>query len=258
MKHYLEIFFLGLKLSFIQMLAYRGNFIFFLAQNILNIGATLLSINFIFNNSSTIGGFNVNQTTILICTAMIVNAIYRGLILPNQCRFSSSILKGQLDFLLLKPVNKNFLFNFFYVDYSSLTAIFVPIIIIMIKADNTSFLKVLLYIVLILNGVVVISLLMLCLYSLSLIFVNVNRVDSIYFTIMDVAQKPSGIYKSFIKYLLFILIPVLPIANSGAMVLNNMINTNYILLSFISSFVLAVLYKIIIKIGISKYEAASS
>ena len=74
--------------------AYRINFILLLIQSIINTILSVVSIGFIYGNINQIAGWNVNEMIILVCTSLVVNQLYRGLILQGQNSFLMSVVNG--------------------------------------------------------------------------------------------------------------------------------------------------------------------
>ena len=80
---------------------YRVNFWLMLIQSFINTAMSILCIEFIYGSVDSIAGWAKGEMLILLCTAMIVNQLFRGIIHWNQNRFISGIGNGGLDKMLL-------------------------------------------------------------------------------------------------------------------------------------------------------------
>ena len=58
---------------------------------------------------------------VFLATSMIVNSVLQVFILPNMDRFSELIRKGDLDFILLKPIDTQFAVSFERIKWSGLS-----------------------------------------------------------------------------------------------------------------------------------------
>lgn len=223
----------------------------------------VLCAEFIYGSVDNIVGWNKNEMIVLICTSLIVNQLFRGFINPNQTRFADSISSGAFDKMILKPVNIIFQINSGSIDISSLTSILAPLIIVFIQitalGTKLGILKITLYILLIINGVVILSSFMMLLYSLAFMFVKVDGIDNIYYMMMSISEKPKEIFsqKSLFYGFLFI-VPAIPLANAPASVFLEKSSPINILYSIGAGVLFLVISILAIRIGMKKYTSASS
>lgn len=262
MFHYLKILRISYSISLMSIIIYRMNFALMLIQNIINAVVTILSTDFLFSYIDEIAGWSRNEVVILVCTAQVINALYRGIVRPNLGILSSGIRTGVLDFILLKPVNFIFMVTLGKFDLSSLFAIIVPIYFIIknVKDMNLSisFLNILGYLIFVMLGLLLITAIMTIIFSLSFIFVDVSKLEELYYTFMTIFEKPKNIFNKFFAFSFFYIIPLIPIANAPVMLLLNKSHISFYfkVTAIVPLFILlAILF---IKYGIKRYESASS
>jgi len=224
--------------------------------------ATVLSTDFLLGYIDDIAGWSRNEVVILVCTAQVINALYRGIIRPNLGTLSNAIRTGSLDFILLKPINFMFMITFGKFDFSSLFAIIVPIGFIIRNVRNMnisiSFLNVLWYIIFVILGLLLITAIMTIIFSLSFIFTDVSKLEELYYTFMTIFEKPKDIFNKYLAFSFFHIIPLIPIANAPVMLLFNKGHISFYLqiITIVSLFML--LSVLFVKYGIKRYESASS
>lgn len=220
---YLKLFSTQCKLSIMSATIYRANFWLMLIQSIINSLMTLLSVEFIYGSVDSIAGWSKDEMIVLICTSLIVNQLYRGIIHFNQNRFVSGVGSGGFDKMLLRPINLLFQVNTGPIHISSLLSILAPVVILLMQLSTleaqVSVARVGLYLLFIFNGVVTLASFMLLLYTLAFVFIKVDGINNIYYLMMDIANKPQEMFgKEFLYGFLFI-IPAIPLANAPASVL---------------------------------------
>lgn len=260
---YIKIFFAQCKMSLMAVSIFRANFILMLFQSIINSLMSVFCVEFIYGSVDSIANWNKEEMIILICTSLVVNQLYRGLINPNQMRFLTGISNGSFDKVLLKPISTYFQINMGSIDISSLLSSMAPLAIIIMKMDVLNvaigFLSVLLYLLLIINGLAVVSSFMMLLYSTAFIFIKADGMNNIYFMMASISEKPKEIfeYKSIIVSFVFI-IPTIPLANAPASILLGKENLGFMLMNIAAGIVFFFASRIAIYLGMKKYCSASS
>lgn len=250
-------------MSLMSAAIFRINFILMLIQSIINSLMSVLCVEFIYGSVETIAGWNKNEMIILICTSLVVNQLYRGLVNPNQLKFVSGVSNGDFDKMLLKPVNIFFQINTGVIDISSLLSAGAPILIIffqirIIKTQIDLF-SILLYVIFVINSLIILASFMLLLYSLSFLFIKIDGLNNIYYMLMSISEKPKEIFtNSSVERSFIFIIPAIPIANVPAGILLNKGNMNSILFSLCAAAIFLFGSMIVIEMGIKKYGSASS
>lgn len=260
---YLRLFVEQGKMTFMSATIYKANFILMLIQSIINTLANVLCIEFIYSSVSSIAGWKKDEMIILICTSLIINQLYRGIVLPNQNAFVKKVNNGSFDLMLLKPMNIVYQINIGLIDISSLLSCIAPVIILCYKLTavgiKAGLIHILIYICLVIIGCIILSSFMMMLFSLAFRFIKVDKVVNIYYTMMSLAEKPKEIfgYKSLISTFTFI-IPVIPLASIPTEVLLKKVNLSYCLISIIVAVQFLILAHVVMKKGLKNYSSASS
>lgn len=122
-----------------------------------------------------------------------------------------------------------------------------------------SFLSVSLYLLMVINGVVVVLSFMMLLYSAAFIFIKADGLSNIYFMMTSISEKPKEIfeYKSIIMSFVF-LIPTIPLANAPASILLGKENIGFMLKNIGAGIVFFFASRIAVHLGMKKYCSASS
>jgi len=239
---------------------YRVNFWLMLFQSILNTVISLICIQIIYGSVDYIAGWSRDEMMILVCTAMIVNQLYRNLVHWNQNSFLYGIGSGGLDKMILRPVNLIFQANTGRIDISGIISISAPLIVLVfhMRGVGVSFVALGLYVLFVLNGVVVLSSFMLLLYTSAFIFIKVDGVHNVYYALMDVANKPREMFSRNVFIGLILLVPAMPLANAPASVLLGRADFWLMMLYLGMGAIFAVASYIAMRLGLRRYSSASS
>jgi ABC-2 type transport system permease protein len=75
-------------------------------------------------------GWNVDEFYVFLATTWIINSVVQTFLMPNAQEFSELIRTGGLDFILLKPMDTQFLISFRKVDWASLSNLVMGLILL--------------------------------------------------------------------------------------------------------------------------------
>ena len=128
---------------------YRSNFLLMLFQSILNTFLIVLSVDFIYGSVESIAGWSKPEMIVLICTAQIINQLYCAFIGPNHGQLASSIVNGNLDKSIIRPLSMIFQVNTGRMNVSAFLSLAAPIMILCIQISSinlqTGFFRIFLY-----------------------------------------------------------------------------------------------------------------
>lgn len=113
------------------MLMYRANFF---SNLISTLGWGLFQVLSIFlftNKVQSVYGWSKNELIILVIVYSIFIGIFHTFFSRNFQRFSQLIDSGQLDMLLLKPLDSQFLVSFWVVNYANLVRVILAFILLL-------------------------------------------------------------------------------------------------------------------------------
>lgn len=240
--------------------AYRLNFILMTVQGMLNTLFSIASVSFVYSQVREIAGWNRSEMLVLVCTAEIISGMYYALIRPNIAIFAGSIRTGTFDTMLLQPCNIIYRIFVGRIDLSSLTSLLVPAFVLQqqLPAFASDAVSAILSVILVVLGLVVLSFLMLAVFSLTFYFENATQLEVLYYMFVSIASKPGDVFRRWMRIPLFYLLPVLLIANPAATVLIGKSSPEDISASLLIScgFIGAVV--LIFRRAIRRYQSAGS
>src|SRR4051794_7125311 len=120
MERYFKIYRKLLKINFAALVIYRGNFVNSIISSTLWGALTLASILLLTYNQKTIYTWTKDELILLTISYSILIGIFHTLFSRNFERLSQLVYLGQLDSLLIKPIDTQFLVSVWLINYSSI------------------------------------------------------------------------------------------------------------------------------------------
>ena len=129
--HYGRVWLTFLRNSIVREMTFRGNFLIEIVTRSFWFVAQVVLFEIIYAHigrlteagTATIAEWSREEFYAFMATGMLINALVETLFMPNCANFSELIRTGDLDFLLLKPIDTQFLVSFEKVDLSDLSQV---------------------------------------------------------------------------------------------------------------------------------------
>lgn len=232
--HYARVFWTFFRNSLVREMTFRGNFIITLLTRAFWFAAQLTLFEIIYRNVRTINDWNREEYFAFMATGMLINAIVETFFMPNCANFSELIRKGDLDFVLLKPIDTQFLISFEKVNLPMLNQVFFAGALLTYSlislseqgklAGGVNALNVAMYLLLIAIGVTFFYSLMIALASTSIWFGRNQGLYDFWFYVTVFARYPRSIYSGsptgeVLRFAFSYVIPILLIVTVPARVL---------------------------------------
>lgn len=220
---YLKIFWAFTKNNWLGEIEFRFNFIFWIAINIFWGLLSLVFVELIFGQVTSIAGWNKDQVLVLACLHIIFSSFIWVFIMPNVTRFSQLIRKGDLDFVLTKPINSRFWVSSRVVEFSNLPRlVIIPFVLsnaLRSLSIDPTWLSVFSSGLLLFFGLVIFYNLFFLITSLNIWFTNIFNLENLFDSLNDIGRFPISIFKGLANLLLIYIIPAAFVATFPAQAL---------------------------------------
>ncbi|HAI14095.1 MAG TPA: ABC transporter permease [Phycisphaerales bacterium] len=269
---YAAIFWTVARNSLIREMTFRVNFIAHSIALMSWTGLQLVFYNIIFQFRDSIGkdtGWTRYPFFMFLGTVMVVNSLMQTFFMPNLREFSEMIRKGNLDFVLLKPIDTQFLVTFNRIDWSSMANFALGLGVIVYSMIQMHYMPTPLQFVLfpfyLLVGVSIYYSTVL-LMSCSSVWMGRNQsLDQLWFYITTFSRYPMEIYQGSlgvpIRWIFTTVFPVLLVVNVPARVLAKPLDMDQLPLAGYAVLVAIAglfLSRMLFKFSLNKYRSASS
>ena len=227
---YLRVFYTFGRNSLVRDMTFRANFIIqcvsSLSWAMMNLGFYML----VFELTPMIGegtGWGKFEFFVFLATTYFVNSLVQTFFMPNAEEFSELIRTGGLDFVLLKPIDTQFIVSLRRVAWSQLINFFFGLLLLGYALGHLDYrpglVAVLLYPMYVVCGVLIMYSLMLSLSATSVWLGRNQTLSNFWFYITSFSRYPMEIYHGDfgtpLRLTFTYMIPVLVVINVPARLL---------------------------------------
>ena len=251
-----------LKVNIQMALAYRADTVVNILLNLMWLGWELLSLNIIFSNTTTLGGWGLGELIALLGVFRLVNTLMIALIWPNTEKFNQSIRDGSMDYTILQPVNSMFLVTFSRITVWRIWDLVLAIILIVVginmAGDITTPLNILTFILLAITGTLIIYSLWIVLIAMTFWFTKFDNNVTILQALLDAGRYPSTVYPVWLRVIVTFVIPIAVATTIPLQALRGELEPGRILLFIGVSIISFWIATKVWKLGLKRYSGASS
>ena len=260
--HTLKLLSSFLKVNIQMSLAYRADTIVNILLNLMWLGWELLSLNIIFSNTTTIGGWGFGELIALLGVFRLVNTLMIALIWPNTEKFNQSIRDGSMDYTILQPINSLFLVTFSRITVWRIWDLLLAVILIVaginLAGDIVTPLNILTFILLAISGMVIIYSLWIVLIAMTFWFTKFDNNVTILQALLDAGRYPATVYPAWLRVIVTFIIPIAVATTVPLQALRGELGPDQILLFFVVSILSFWVASKIWQQGLKRYSGASS
>lgn len=219
----LPVFFTLLQNSLMRELSFRFNSLIRIFTDITWYLVNITFFKIIYSYTIYVGNWTSWEVYSFLGTMMIIDSLYMTFFYFNVMRVPTYVRNGSLDIFLLKPINSRFLISFQTINWSSLITFLFGVsftIYSVFQLENIPCIKnVAIYVVLIINGILLMYYLMFIGAIFSFYFYRTEMLMESVFEIFQIGMKPEFIYGQGLRMLFTYVVPVLVIVNYPAKIL---------------------------------------
>lgn len=195
--------------SFLAVLSNKTIFFIFLLGKILRFAFFTLFLLFLVQGANEVVGYGVNEMIFFFLTFNLIDTAAQFLF-REVYRFRQKVVSGDLDLILVKPINSLFrslMGGADFIDLIVLPPLFYAVFHFGAML-NPSPEQILWYLLLIINGLLIATAFHIGVISLGLITLEIDHSIMIYRDLTSLARFPVDIYKEPLKGILTFLIPI--------------------------------------------------
>jgi ABC-2 type transport system permease protein len=210
--HGLRLTGLHLRVSVMNELQYRANFVIQLIQSMVALGTGLVVLTLVFDRTDTLDGWTQPQLLVVMGVFTMVGGIIGFVIEPNMGRVMADIRDGGFDHVLTKPVDAQLLSSVREFRVWRLTDVVLGLIVLVWGITGLDTAVGVVDVVAFVGSLAVGSILVYCLWlvvtSGSFWFVRMDQVQEMFFGLYRAGQYPVTVYPAWLRLLLTYLVPI--------------------------------------------------
>lgn len=210
MKKALRIWFLYTAMSFERTLSNRFISLVFVISKFIRVAIFLVFLLLIFSNASNISGFSREQMVFFYLSYNLIDTAAQFLF-RNVYTFQSTVVSGDLDYVLLKPLNpliKVLLGGADVLDLIMLAVITLVTVCFGLSYISTDFLFWLGFWALVFNALIIAASMHIFVLGIGVITVSIDHLIMIYRDITALMRIPVDLYADPLRSLLTVVVPL--------------------------------------------------
>jgi ABC-2 type transport system permease protein len=247
-------------------MAFRGNFLVKISVEVIWLGILIAFYETVFARTNTIAEWSKMQYLFFVGCFFALNGAIETLFLENCNEFAELVRTGDLDFLLLKPIDEQFIITCRRIDWATAPNVLMGGILMLVSLFQMHWpfdpLRLGLFVVMFACGVLLAYCFMLVLTSFSVWMVRNQGLMEMWWLFSSLARYPSEIFKGpwakpigeFFTYV----IPILLVANVPARVMVKALDPAMVLGTLAATVVAFVLSRMFFRKALRAYRSASS
>ena len=197
-------------------LEFRSSFALSAGSTILWAIFSMLLAGLVFSNVRQVAGWDLDRMFVLTGSFLVVEGLSSALFQRNMQRLSEMVNKGELDFVLIRPISSQFLVSIRYVDFGDLPTAIVGFGYVVIGLGRLGIvpgpLEIVSYLVLLVSALLSLYALWFMAVTLVLWTGRINNISAIMPPFIELGRMPSDIYRGIAKPLLTYGLPIAAIA----------------------------------------------
>jgi ABC-2 type transport system permease protein len=261
LKKYFSLYLAMFKTSFIADLEYRANFFTRILTDIFWYAAQILTFEVIYQHTNKIGDWGVKEMRVFLGLLFVIDAFYMIFIHENLDSLSEKVRKGDLDLLLAKPVNSQFMITLQKANTAILGNLILGtswLIFALHGLDSFNYLRLFWLLILVPCSLCVIYTMRFIFSASAVIFTRSENLQFLWWQVYRLGMRPDSMYFPWLKYILLSVIPVGVIVSIPARALLNPPNYFYLLWPLVLAPVLIYFSHRFWKFALRFYSSASS
>lgn len=260
--NYLRLFLVYLRMNVLGEMAYRINFYIQLFQSLVELGTALAGLAVVFSYTGDLHGWTPNEMLALVGVYFMAGGMIGLVIEPSLEQFITAVRDGTLDFTLTKPEDAQFLVSFQAVNIWKLIDIVMGAAVLgtaLVRlGEKLGPWQAFSFGLMALSGLVIIYSFWLILATLSFWFVRVENILVIFQSMYEAGRWPISLYPGWLRFALTFIVPVAFATSIPAEALTGRLTPPTLLGALALAAGLAVISRLVWRVGLRHYSGASA
>lgn len=259
--HTIKVYWRLLVLNWRKLLTYRADFISSLISHTVWASFSILQMILLTSKTSHVFGWSRNELLLLAGMYNVIFSFFYMFFSPSFNIFASIVYRGQLDSILIKPVDSEFLMTCMYISYTQAVRFvmgtgFLLYIMNSLHIIITPLIFVSAVLLIIFSVIIIFSVWMLVM-TLTIWFPKLSNLTELLYSVNNIAKFPQEVYRGASIYLFFTLLPLTVVVVTPVKVLLQKALTGDILLFIVLSLVMFLLSRFFWQFALRYYTSAS-
>jgi len=193
-------------------LEYRANLALGLVEEVVIVTSSLLAVLVLYSHTDAINGWTLGQMIVLLGVYYLVQGAQAVVFETSFERFMEHVRMGTLDFILIKPVNSQFMISTRHIQIPQIGQVLLGVVVlgtgIVQVGEGVGPLEAGSFAVTLVCGLLLVYSLLLVLSTLSFWFVRVENLLAVFWSFLDAGRFPVDIYPGWLRFTLSTVVPI--------------------------------------------------
>lgn len=247
-------------------LAFRGNFLVKISVEVLWLGILIAFFRVVFAKTNTLAGWTEAQYFFFVGCFFALNGLIEALFMDNCNEFAELVRTGDLDFLLLKPIDEQFLVTCRRVDWGTAPNVLMGFILMGVSLVQMNWqfdgVRIVTFLVTFVCGTAIAYSFMLLLTSLSVWMVRNQGLMEMWWLFSSLARYPreifTGPWGDPLGFIFTFLVPILVVVNVPSNVMVRELEPKMVALTVVATIGLLWVSRRFFQTALRSYRSASS
>lgn len=247
--------------STIEEMEFRTNAVANMVTTVIGLLLALYFLNAMFAEVGNLGGWNLYQVLALFGVALMLEGILEVWLFPSLHALSEKVRTGDLDYLLLRPVDCQFSVSFSKINIWELPrALFGAAIVVYSMCIQGTFgiVNLTAFVIMMVAGITILYSIFLITCTLSIWFVKVGDIWILSYTVMEVGRLPISAFPNPVRILLIYFIPIYFISNVPVQGAMGMLEQSSLLGAWLACLISLCVSRLFWIFALRSYKSASS
>ena len=255
------------RFGLVRELSFRSNFIVKISVEILWLAILLVFYRTVFAQTSLVAGWNEFQFLFFVGCYFALGGLVETLFLENCNEFADLVRTGDLDFILLKPIDEQFLVSCRNIDWSTAANVLMGGGVMLFALINLEWAwdtgKAALFVIMFACGTALAYGFLLLLTSASVWFMRNQSLYEMWWLFTTLMRYPREIFLNsrwaapagvFFSYV----VPIMLVINVPANIMVNVLEPGFVGYTFLATIVVLFLSRRFFRYALKRYRSASS
>ncbi|HYL22240.1 MAG TPA: ABC-2 family transporter protein [Gemmatimonadales bacterium] len=249
------------RLNVAEELQYRANFVASVLGTVFYMATALLTLSLFFRHTSQLGGWDYWEIVVLLGVFNALTGVIEAVLRPGIGQLAGEVRSGELDLVLVKPVDAQGFVSFRRLDIWRFTDVVLGLALAgyaLFRLHHVpSIAQLAAFALTLLAAAVVVYAIWVLLMSLAFWFVTVENIAVLFDAIFEGARYPVSAYPGALRFLFVYLIPIAWTTTVPASALTGRLRPVLALLAALVAAVVFALARFAWRVALRRYAGAS-
>ena len=259
---YMRLTGLFFRMSLLNELQYRTNFVVQIFQTALELLVALGGLTIVYSHTDDLNGWTAPELLTILGVYFLIGGFVNVFIQPSMVRLMDDVHRGTLDFTLLKPIEAQVIVSVREVQLWKLVNIIVGVVLLTIGlaqfGARVGLIEVMAFAGMLVSGLLIVYSFWLILTTLAFWLTRIDNILVIFESMYEAGRYPIRIYPGWLQFTLTFLVPIVFAVTVPAEALLGRLTPNTLVSAFAIAIFMLIVSRVFWQEGLRHYSGASA